>query len=201
MTREGRLGFPRPLGNILSSYRPLIPPRFQNAPRSVAAIATSFDDMDETRSVSLRDVQGLWATDIVLDIMGVDEFSKSSLVFDPEAEFKGGMVRTGSLVMESEADRDEIGDRWNSLLTEGVGLDFQEDDIDTILREDPGFGGRATTITPHVFFTTRNPVTDHRESPLSAAEVRKATQLIAQQWPRYFADMEFAARAGMEPGG
>lgn len=197
MSREGRLGFPRPFGQVLSQYRPLIPARFKNAPRPVASIATAFDDMREVRSVELRDVQGLWSTDIVLNIKGVDEFSKSSLVFTPEGRFEGGMLRAGSVVANTDREQKEILNRWRALLTEGVGLDFNKDDIETILREDPGFGDRSTTYTPHVFFTTRRPVMDDRTSPLDSSDIIKIVESVARDWDMRFSDMSFAARAGM----
>lgn len=196
MTREGRLGFPRPLGDILSQFRPLIPSRFEGAPRNVAAVATQIDDLPQTRSVDLREVQGSYFTDVVLDLKGVDEFSKSSLAFDGSGDFMGGMIRAGSIEMTDRQTRDVINDEWDNLLTEGVNLRFDEDDIDTILREDIR-GGANNTLTPHVFFTTRKPVLDEKESPLTTPEIIEVIKRIPDSWDKRFANYSMAPRAGM----
>lgn len=204
--RQGRLGFPRPLGDILSEFRPLIQDKFANAPRNIGAVATKFDKSDFSRDVTLTRAEDIWFIDFLMNLDGVDEFSRSSLGFDNDGKFVGGMVRVSTLVPSDSDDVDEearIIDSWDIFLQQKVGLKFSDDDVDTLIRKNPGASGQSDKLTPHVIFTSKDPTGSSKQSPLSTGEVVKILENIKDEWPGKMGEFRTAGRVlkGEDAGG
>jgi len=176
MSREGRLGFPRPFGNILKEYRPLIP----DVPINVGKVASALED-NAARSVGVTEVKdGLYSIDFVLNAKGADEFSKSSLQFDSGGNFLGGEIRTGIVSVEGNTSKLDVNEDWHEILYQRVGLDKEEDDVDTILRRND-YNGQS--VVPHVSFTTRSAgVFDGDTSPIKTNEIIEIAERIMEEW-------------------
>lgn len=186
------MGFPRPFGDVLSEFRPLI----QNGdlPRNVAVITEALRN-GETRGLSTTNIRDQYSIDFVLDVTGVDEFSRSSLQFDEEGNFKGGLIRAGTVKING-ISKDEVRDMWLMLLEDRVGLRMEQDDLDIILREEgKSAASDSDTVTPHVFFSGRTG--SDRISPLTSAQIIEVTNKIAIGWDDIFADVPTSGRVNM----
>lgn len=181
--REGRFGFPRPFGSLLSDFRPLIPPKFSDAPSNVGAIATKIDE-DIGNNTNVVPAEGNYFIDFTLDVRGVDEVSRSSLAFTPEGDFLGGQIRASTFKPSpgSSGFDGNLIDEWNMFIEQEMGLDFAKDDIDSFIRKNRTATQEHPANTPHLQFTSKNP-SETNPSPLSTPEILSVLERLVSKWP------------------
>lgn len=194
--REGRFNFPRPFGNILSEYRPLIPTKFSDAPSNVAVIATRLDENNIANEIGLTPAEGKYFMDFKMNLRGVDEFSTSSLAFTPEGDFLGGQVRVSTFKPPRDSNVDmkvEIQRLWREFLQDELNLRFDEDDLSILVRDNTNATAEHPPLTPHLIFTSISPSTNN-PSPVSTPELLSTLELMKEKWPWKFDQFRMSAR-------
>lgn len=190
-SREGRFGFPRPFGDVLSQYRPLVEsdPR---TPRNVRAIAEAMEDNGALNTSVIPDEEQ-FIIEFMLNVEDVDTFSKSTLYFNEEGQHLGGTIRTSTFDIERD-EKSEFRRDFEDYLTEKVGLDFSEDDISVLMRDNiqPGGGFQAT---PHIVFSFRNFRNRPNTSPVTTPELLVILDEITSSFDREFAEYETTERS------
>lgn len=196
-SRDARLGFPDDIETLAARYRGVVATRHPAKPRPVGIVLVALDQVGLTDGIKATDLSGGWAVDFLIDLRGADEFSRSALVFTDDGSFLGGTLRAGSVVINGTT-QSEVADQWVTLLTEGVGLRLDADDLETEVRVEGESAAGPATATPHVYFSSRRPKPDPPYSdlsPVTSGQLIAIVKTLAERWQSYFSDYTFSSRA------